>query len=264
MLLTLSAPAMSDTSAPVPNVGAYNVEYGHPVTPHVKMILQDARKYQLDVLGLEEIQDYLPALRKAAPPAGYRVIAPRDDSRNALLVKNGHPATQRGSFKSPGFYYSVRGHRVTTASNVWARIGGVTYVVVHAPVHAWTVCRTCRGGRGFFGPSRRLSSYRLFVESLIDFAKHHPGPIAFMGDWNATPGARGLWSPNYLRRSIGGHFARPFRSTGHGEIDFAVVRGVTSARVFVRPNLKVAHSDHLLVTTRVATHGLPTSGGCDG
>lgn len=226
-------------------VGTYNVEHGHPVQNHVTMILRDANKYDLSVLGLGETQDYAPALRRAAPADDYRLIG----SDNALLVKRGLPVGARGSFRPAGSWFTTRGrvHRQTPVT--WARVKGITYAAIHAPVHAWVATRY---GRKFIGPARRRAAYRFFVQRVIRFARwHNHRPLVIMGDWNANPDTRGLYSPNYLRRKIGGHYLRPHTSTGHGEIDFAIARGIRGANVHVRPNLRVAQSDHRLVTFKV-------------
>lgn len=230
----------------VHKVGMYNVEFGHPVDAHVAMILKRFDAEKLKVLGIGEAQDYTRALRKAIKAAGHTLITSDENrQRNALLVRAGAKIGRTGWFQTPGHWFNPEGHKMEPTETVWAVVDGVRHVYVHAPVHAWV---TGPHGRTFTGPELRLEAYINFIRGHAQFAHRHPKkPLNIMGDWNASPDTKGKFSPNDLRERINGEFARPGESTGHGEIDFAIVRGLRPARVTALPNLK-EHADHRLVT----------------
>lgn len=258
LLVAPSTPvAAAAPAAQVAHVGTYNVEYGHPVAPHVKMILEDARRYNLDVLALQEIQDYQHALRQQAPAAGYRFYGlAHGGSRDGFLVATRDRVSAWGHFETGGWWWQSPGHRVTTATTIWIIVNGVEYDTVHAPVHAWTPCGPCAGGRAFAGPAPRRDAYSVFVHDEIRHAWHRHTPLVLLGDWNSSPGARGPASPNHLRLMIHGRFIATGHSTGHGEIDFAIAtHGIAPTSAYTRPNLRVAHSDHLLVTAELRRVG---------
>lgn len=229
-------------------VGIYNVEYGHPVAPHVKMILTRFHDEGLEVLSLAESQDYTTALRTEARKFGHRLVTAADPRGNALLVHAGATLGKTGSFSTPGIWFNPQGHEMRTPDSVWAVVNGVRYVAVHAPVDAWVATAH---GRTFTGPDRRLAAYENFIEVHERFARRHPGkPLSIQGDWNCSPSTVGKYSPDDLRHRIGGAFVRPRENTGHGEIDFAVVRGLAGAHCQVERDLRI-HSDHHLVTAEM-------------
>lgn len=206
----------SPASAAATSVGTYNVQLGHPVRPHVTMILRQAKRHHLEVLALQEARGYVRALQRRAPRAGYQVVTCRD-RQNPFLVRSHLAVEAQGCFRPAGAWYSPDGERRRTHQIGWIRVDGTTYVSVHAPVHAWV-------GRCFCGPDARRAAYREFIRDVRRFAAHHR-PYVVLGDWNARPWNRGRWSPNHLRRSLEARWARPHRGTGHGEIDYAITKG---------------------------------------
>lgn len=249
LLGLLVAPATALAPGQVMRVGTYNVEYGQPVSPHVAMILADAARYRLDVLALQEVQTYQRDLRAEAPSHGYRFYGvDYGGSRDGFLVAARDHVTAFGHFDTGGWWWQGS-HRARNTTIVWVIVNGVEYATLHAPVHAWTPCPICAGGRAFDGTPLVRNAYRLFVDDMVAFAWHRHTPLVLLGDWNSSPGARGTSSPDALRARIHGHFITPGRSTGHGEIDFAIAtRALASPGAHIQPNLPVAHSDHYLVT----------------
>lgn len=226
-------------------VGTWNVEHGHPVKEHATTILRRQVEERVRVLALTELGDYAAALDGADP---RRVLlwvpGPENVKSQGLLVPVGAQVGQVRSIPTPATYRAPDGSLRRSACPLLAEVDGVLYVVVHAPVGAWTTGRW--PGRRFVGPIRRRLAYRAYVRRLLRVFRAHPHtPLVVIGDWNATPDTRGRWSPEWLRRKAGAAYLRPHASTGHGEIDFALVRGV-------RGTLTVRHthpepSDHLLV-----------------
>jgi endonuclease/exonuclease/phosphatase (EEP) superfamily protein YafD len=89
---------------------------------------------------------------------------------------------------------------------------------------------------------------RQFARSVVRFARKHPGATLIAGDWNATPEARGRWSPHWIARKAGMHIAAPNKGThGNRTIDFALVRDCTAQAT----REKRRGSDHHVVVFRV-------------
>lgn len=225
-------------------VGTYNVEPGHrPVERHAAMIEDRFDAERLDVLALQEASDYVRELARTTKHRLLWVPGAENVKCHALLVKKDARVEGIRSIDTPATYYATNGARRRSSCPLVAHVDGVMYVVIHAPVGAWTAGRH---GRHFYGPLRRRLAYRAYVRRLLHvFAAHPDVHIVVLGDWNAAPDTRGLWSPDWLRRKGKAAFIRPHESTGHGEIDFAIVRRVTGF-------LNVRHtspepSDHRLV-----------------
>lgn len=231
-------------------VGWYNVQDGHPAAAHAQMILRRFEDEHLDALALSEMHDYNHHVVKLAKEAGHRLVYkttakhPAGDNV-AILVRKGVKVGRHWSFKAGTPYHAPGGGLRRAQHMLVCEVDDIPVCTVHAPVHAWT---TTKRGRIWGGPLLRRIAYRRFVKRLRSFARRHPGPLILPGDWNANPTTDGAYSPDWLRREIGGQFARPHQSTGHGEIDFAIVRGLHVTDCRVLPNPKgLPHSDHRLV-----------------
>lgn len=231
-------------------VGLFNVEFGHPVKAHAAMILERFERERLDVLALEEVQDYTAELARIAAPAGHRVLVihgRRGCDHVALLVRAGAAVGKVWTFTAGRPYYRVGGGLMAPTQPLAAVVDGITYVVVHAPVHAWVAHN---GRHTWTGPARRRGAYAFYMTRLARlFDRHHGAPVAVLGDWNATPATTsGTYSPGWLCRRTGARYARPEANTGHGEIDFGIVRGVVPTGFRVRPDVAgLPRSDHKLV-----------------
>lgn len=234
-------------------VGTYNVEFGHPKQEHAEMIVERFQREKLDVLALVEVQDYVADIKKIIKTLGFELISihNRRGSQNiGILVRNQSEIERYWTFIAGKPYFRKGGGKMAPTMPLAAEIDGVLYVAVHAPVEAWVATKD---GRKFAGPARRRAAYIFFVNRLaLLAARHRHTPVVMLGDWNAPPIPLGRFSPNWLRRKIKGHFARPHASTGHGEIDFAIVRGAKTKAVMVLPNPHdLPGSDHKLVTMEV-------------
>ena len=230
-------------------VGMYNVEYGHPVNEHARMIMKRFEDKQLDVLGLTEVADYVHALQKLAEDAGHRLLyvdGPENVKSQAILVRSGVKIGKVHSVPMAATYFATNGDVRRSCCPLVADLDDNIYAAVHAPVGAWTAGR---GGRHFLGPIRRRIAFIRYVNRLVRIFKNHPGkPVRLLGDWNVTPDASGPNSAQSLCKRTGAHIIRPHASTGHGEIDFEVARD-TSGELHVQPNEpKLPRSDHFLVT----------------
>lgn len=237
--------------------GTYNVEHGHPVEPHVDMILSRFNGQHLDSLALTEVADYTAALDAAAKDSGYDLVwidKALAVKNQALLVRHPHTVRHAWSATVKADYYAPGGAVRHSAAPLCVLADDGLTVVVHAPVTAWTTGHWV--GRRFVGPLRRRLAYRKYMLRLVKIAKKHPGiPIRFQGDWNATPDTTGRWSPAWLAKKVGGTIVRPHANTGHGEIDFLIVVNCVGTDCHVVHNVPGRpHSDHLLVVATIKEH----------
>jgi lysozyme len=238
-------------------VGEYNAEFGHrPVRDWAAQIVSRLELQKLDVLAIEEAQDYFGALKTLAEARGHTLIGHGANSRNALLVRKGLQAKYVGTI--PGdvtTWFNPHGHKMSMAEPVVASVDGVTYVVIHAPVDAW---EAKPGGRTLTGPALRVQAYKDFTTNLVAFLEDTPGPVTVLGDWNASPTTAGKFSPAWVASQTHASFFRPEATTGHGEIDFGIVRGASKvSKPVVVPHKTFAvkgetggsedgsHSDHM-------------------
>jgi len=233
--------------------GAYNVQRGHPTTQHANMILRRFEDLRLDVLALTEVADYVHALDRMARAAGHSLIyitGPENVINQALLVRHGLEVGRYHSVPMPATYFSTDGQLRRSEDPLVVHVGKpgeekMVFVVVHAPVGAWT---PGKGGRHFLGPVRRRIAFHRYVKRLrLIASRHRNSLLCFLGDWNTTPEALGFNSAARLAKRIGGRIIHPGVSTGHGEIDFAVIRNLHGSIHTVPNDPALPHSDHLLV-----------------
>lgn len=243
-------------------VSNFNAEFGHrPTDKWAEMILARLETKGVDVLAVEEAQDYFLDLKRLAEDRGHTLVGHGLNSRNALLVRKGLTVGPVGSV--PGdvaTWKTPHGTPQSMAEPVVALVGRITYVAIHAPVHAWVVAQ---GGRRLAGPAARVQAYKDFTTNLVEFVNATPGRVVVLGDWNATPDTLGDYSPAWVAAKTGMDFIRPLASTGHGEIDFGLAKPVkvTSVEVVPKDEFLVKHetggseggqhSDHLQVIAQV-------------
>jgi hypothetical protein len=201
---------------------------------------------RLDVLCLTEARDYIGALRGLAKQNGDTLLSINNGKRGsnqcAMLVRKGAHIGKVWSIRAGTGWRRAGGGWMAPMQPLCAIIDGEVYVAGHAPVSAW---QATPRGRKFIGPLARRVAYRGFVKRLAKVAKRHKGhPVKLWCDWNATPDTTGRYSPNWLRQEIGGRFARPHTSTGHGEIDFCIVVGDQASDVSA---LDAKPGDHKMV-----------------
>lgn len=223
--------------------GTYNAEFGHrPVKAWAKMILARFEGEKMDVLSINECQDYFAALKTLAEAKGHVLVGNGTNSRNALLVRKGLKVSGTGLMPTKvkvTTWFAPNGDAQSMAAAIKAKVDGVTYVSQHAPVQAWVAHPN---GRHLDGPARRVQAYKDHTTNLVAFAEETKGPVHILGDWNAAPNTDGQYSPDWVRSQIHAVFFRPEASTGHGEIDFGIVRGATKVR---KPEV-IPHSKYLV------------------
>lgn len=204
--------------------GALNAQYGHAPRAHAEKILRVFDDEKLDILLITESRDYNHDLSRLAQANGYKLIVHRvrkGSDQVTALVRDPLRVNRSKVFRAGTPYFRAGGGTMAAPQPLAVRYKGTWFVGVHAPVQAWVATRT---GRKWIGPLLRRVSYAAFANRLVNFARNHPGPLVMLGDWNATPETGGRYSPNWIREQINGTFARPFESTGHGEIDFGIKR----------------------------------------
>jgi hypothetical protein len=204
------------------------------------------RSRDLDFLCVQECAGYIAALRTWAG-ADFDVVAfhgAPGRAESALIVR---AAVDHG----PGYqvkatragWVTVRGGKTPPKYLTTVELeNGLRVVSGHtAPSVKW------RGGR-ILGPARRVLSMRQFARSVVRFAKNHRGPLLVACDWNATPDARGRYSPHWIARKAGMRIAAPGKPTlGNRTVDFALIRDCSATAV----REKRRGSDHYAVTFKV-------------
>lgn len=207
-------------------VGALNAQYGHAPSKHAEKIIRIFDSQDLDVLLITESRDYNRVLSELARKKGYKLVVHRvrqGSDQCTALVRDPSKLQRSFTFTAGRGWFRRGGGTMAPMQPIAIRYNGAWFVGVHAPVQAWVATRS---GRKWIGSLTRRLAYRGFVVRLASFAGKRQGPLVMLGDWNANPTTSGRWSPNWLRDKINGKFARPFVSTGHGEIDFGITRGM--------------------------------------
>lgn len=229
--------------------GTWNLQYGHPIDAKAKAVLAAFERSGLDVFALTEAHDYIDALKVLAEAAGHRLLFVRTrkgSDNNALLVRRGIVVASYWSFVAGTGWSRLGGGWMQPMQPLAAHlvVNGRNLVVVaaHAPVAAWVP----KGGvYRWTGAIRRRIAYRGYVSRLKKVFDRTQHPVIVFGDWNAEPTTKGNYSPEWLRAQVGGDFSRPLVSTGHGEIDFAITRGIVTEHCTIDP--KAMGSDHRCV-----------------
>lgn len=202
--------------------GTWNMERDRTPTMAARSALAMMESRELDFLCVQECAHYHKAIREQAGDR-FDLIAFRSEpgrAETALIVRRDVDhgpgwqvrATRRG-------WITVRGGTTPPKYLTIANVGGLRVVSLHtAPSVHWA------GGR-ILGPVRRVISMRQLARRVVKFARNHPGPVLFAGDWNATPEARGRYSPHWIARKAGLRVVAPLKGT-HGArvIDFALIR----------------------------------------
>lgn len=199
---------------------------------------------ELDFLCVQECNGYLEALRLHSE--AYEVIAFTTDpgrGESAILVRRDlehGPGYQVRATRSG--WFTVGGRKTAPKYLTVVTVAGLRVVSGHtAPSVTW------RGGR-ITGPVRRVISMRQLARTVVRFARRHKGPILVACDWNATPDARGRYTPHWIGRKAGMRIAAPIKGTlGARTVDFALIRdcGATARRE------KLRGSDHHAVLFKV-------------
>lgn len=230
-------------------VGFHNLEHSHEPEKHVRLTLARFEKLKLDVLGVSEGRDYLAEFIKQGEALGHQVIHDKSSIKGSdqcyIIVRKGQKVSASWSIEAGSSWFNTKGNKVPPPRPMIAIIDGMTFIAGHAPVAAW---RPTKSGRKFIGPYLRRLSYGRFVSRIAKVYKRQKNVVGGF-DWNNSPVATGKYSVVWLRNQVGGSFARPGRSTGHGEIDFFLVdKGVTHNKGHWAEG---APSDHDLVWTDV-------------
>jgi hypothetical protein len=242
------------TPIPAPaRSGLHNLEHSHDPRTHALRTLRRMRDHDLKVLAVTEGRDYLTEFIRYAREFGVIVLHARGMARgsdqNYLIVRDDAKITERPwVFQAGTGWYTTTGAKMAPMQVLAAGVDGVTYVSGHAPVAAW---RPTKGGRKFIGPIRRRIAYIGYMRRMRKVFRRHRW-VVMWADWNSTPTAKGRWSPEWLRKASGAVFIRPFRNTGHGEIDFAIAKNAEPVMAHV---VNGAPSDHEMVWAYVVFNG---------
>lgn len=203
------------------------------------------RSKGLAFLCVQECAHYLKALRAHAGDE-FDVIAFTTDpgrGESALIVRAEveHDAGDQVR-ATRGGWFTVRGGKTPPKYLTTVQVDGLRVVSVHtAPSVTWSAGR-------IRGPVLRVISMRQLARAVVRFAKRHPGPLLIAGDWNATPEARGRYSPHWIGRKAGMRVIGPEKPThGNRVIDFALIRGCASTAT----REKRRGSDHYAVVFKV-------------
>ena len=226
--------------------GSWNMERDRRPVPAVASLLGLLTSRELDFLCVQECHDYIELLRRTHLAERFEVIAFNDapgKSESAIIVRrdveHSHGYQVRATRAG---WFTVRGGKTPPKYLTAVRVSDLLVVSGHtAPSVTW------RGGR-VLGPIRRVASMRQFARAVVRFAKAHPGPLLIACDWNATPEARGRYSPHWIARKTGMRIAAPGKGThGTRTIDYALIRDCAATAV----REKRRGSDHSAVVFKV-------------
>lgn len=236
------------TARPAPILGGtWNMEHDRPPTAAAASALALMRSRGLTFLCVQECAKYLKALKAQAGDEFDVISFGFEPGRNesAIIVRADvqHGRGWQARATRSG-WFTVRGGKTppkyltTVVIAGWLRIASAHT----APSVSWHAGRIT-------GPVRRVISMRQFARSVVRFAGNRDDrALLVAGDWNATPDARGRYTPTWICREAGMRIAAPEKGT-HGSrvIDFALIRGcaVTARRE------KTRGSDHHAVVFKV-------------
>lgn len=226
----------------------WNVQRGHDPAAQAAGIVAWFLARNLDTLGLQEVDEYAVELRRAARRAGLRFIWSKGQQQG-LLVRDPAKVEAWRYLPLHRTYYTVRGGVQRPLQPLAVRYDGAWVVTVHAPVSVeWEAWGNMRG------PELRVLAYREHSRRLVTFlghtARHWPGyPVLILGDHNTEPDTRGEYAPAWVARKGGALVVPPPGNTGHGPIDYALVRGVVPVTEYMHRRAHIfAVSDHHPVT----------------
>lgn len=191
--------------------------------------LQAMVDHDLDFLLLQETRQYLGKLA-ALPDTRLVAWDERGRANTAVLVRDGVDVssywcprmTTEGWFVAGTDHETTDKHMVTALLDDWLRVGSLHYPP------------SVRFGDGWLprGPVRRVAAFAQHARREVRFVRRRPPQRALLlgGDRNATPGARGRYSPRWVADKTGLEVFAPDGPTHggtHGRtIDFALGRGV--------------------------------------
>lgn len=205
--------------------GTWNMERDRPKPVAAHSALAIMVMHDLDFLCIQECAGYLGELGGHPDFALFPMPGNRGDGRgeSALLVRRTtiHGAGWQVRATRSG-WFTVRGGKTPPKWLTCCVVAGVIVVSGHtAPSVRW------QGGR-ILGPIRRVASMRQFARRVVKFARNHPNrPLLIACDWNATPSARGRYSPHWIARKADLEVLAPKGGThGNRVIDYALVRGL--------------------------------------
>lgn len=233
--------------------GFHNLEHSHNPHAHVVRTLIRMQTHRLRVLGISEGRDYLDKFIELAPRYGFKVVSDVDPKHRGsdqcyAIVAEDAKVEKFWTFTAGTGWKRKGGGNMAPMQPLALVVDDILYIIGHAPVAAWVPVSKVKGlrgkGRVFRGAPARLIAYRGFVKKLRSIMNQYEHAVVW-ADWNCLPTTRGIYSPNWLRRKTGSVFVRPFRGTGHGEIDFAIVKGAGGS---VRASVQNGNpSDHDMV-----------------
>lgn len=210
-------------------VGTWNLRRDRGPARVAAEVLRLFGEHHLDALAVQESGDYLRALGRLP---GVRVVAFADrpgQSNTALLVRDGITLSGVGIKRMTWQgWFTVRGGETpakwmpTVRLNGWLTVGSVHY----PPSVSWAngVPR---------GPVRRVLAYRRHSLRLARWLARQDVAVV-LGDWNATPGTWGRWTPRWVAARTHARIVAPAHGThGRRVIDYALTRGVTTRVVDV-------------------------------
>lgn len=180
-------------------VGLWNAQRDRRVDLVVASCLKLINAHRLDVLLLGEANDYVEVLELEESVQLVGLDDRPGARETAILVRRGVRVSSSWCAQlTRAGWITVRGGRTAPKYMPTALVGGwLRVAVVHAPPSV-----RYRGGRRPVGPVRRVASMVALMARVLRFARRRPRgqSVLIAGDWNATPAARGPYSPRWLAR----------------------------------------------------------------
>lgn len=183
-------------------VGLWNAQRDRRGALVAATVLDLFALHQLDALAITEANDYVDELARERGLELLAFTAEPGQSETVLVTRPGLPVTSSWCVRlTRAGWITVRGGRTapkympTALLAGWLRVG-----VLHAPPSV-----RYPHGRGPAGPVRRVASMVGIMRRVRLFARRRPRgqSVLIVGDWNATPAARGPYSPHWLARRGG-------------------------------------------------------------
>lgn len=224
-------------------LGLWNALRGREPRDVAAIAASIIREHDLDALAVTEAQQYVRAFSRLP---GLRVVAFCEhpgQANTALLVrvpvKVSGMHTRRMTWHG---WITVRGSRTPAKWLTSAVVGRVRVAVVHLPPsQRWR-------GDAMTGPVRRVAATIVHMRRLRSWLGKRRRPTIVVGDFNATPGTRGRWSPAWVAENTRSRIVAPDQPThGRRVIDYAIARNLT-ATATTRGKYG---SDHHLVTFEI-------------
>ena len=201
----------------IDTIATWNGYVGRPGKDFARDLARWLGKFDPDLANLQEASRGLRFIRPVCRDLGYsihrRAVLGVEGRSTLLLARHDVPVHAKGAIVVDvpwvGPKIGAR-HPGRVFPTVKAGAVPIRDVSLHLPP----------------GQVRNREAFRASLNALERRADRWKVPVVLMGDWNASHGQRGPYSPHRLARDIGGQVIHDGKDA---RIDFALVRGFAGA-----------------------------------